>query len=104
MVHVPADTCTTFYVAKIHARMIKFHQLFFYSIPFEKVTLERFRLNKQNYNNINGIVMKLTRFQINPETEVACKALKPIFKIQYSKILEEYENFGINKLESHWIQ
>ena len=25
----PGDTCTTFQVAKIHARMIKFHQEFF---------------------------------------------------------------------------
>ena len=31
------DTCTTFQVAKIHARMIKFHQKnFFESIPYEK--------------------------------------------------------------------
>ena len=34
----PEDTCTTFQVAKIHARMIKFHEKnFLESMPFENV-------------------------------------------------------------------
>ena len=38
IVWFPEDTCTTFQVAKIHARMIKFHQkIFIESIPFEDV-------------------------------------------------------------------
>ena len=36
IVWFPEDTCTTFQVAEIHVRMIKFHQKFFIeSIPFE---------------------------------------------------------------------
>ena len=35
----PEDTCTSFQVAKIHARMIKFHKKYFIeSNPFEKVS------------------------------------------------------------------
>ena len=35
----PEETCTVFQVAKIHAKMIKFHQNFFIeSIPFEEVS------------------------------------------------------------------
>ena len=38
IVWFPEDTCTTFQVAKIHARMIKFHEKFFIeSIPYEQV-------------------------------------------------------------------
>ena len=35
IVWFPEDTCTTFQVAKIHARMIKFHENYFIeSIPY----------------------------------------------------------------------
>ena len=38
----PEDTCTTFQVANIHARMIKFHEkCFIESIPYEQVNLSR---------------------------------------------------------------
>ena len=38
IVWFPEDTCTTFQVAKIHARMIKFHEKYFLeSIPYEQV-------------------------------------------------------------------
>ena len=38
IVWFPEDTCTTFQVAKIHARMIKFHEKYFIeSIPYEQV-------------------------------------------------------------------
>ena len=33
----------------------------------------------------------MTRFQIYPETELACKYTKPLHKTQYSEILFEYE-------------
>ena len=39
----------------------------------------------------------MTRFQIYPETELACKYNKPLYKLQYSEILVEYEDdFDIN--------
>ena len=42
IVWFPEDTCTTFQVAKIHARMIKFHEKYFIqSIPYEQVNLSR---------------------------------------------------------------
>ena len=38
----------------------------------------------------------MTRFQIYPETELACKNNKPLYRTQFSEILVEYEN-GFNK-------
>ena len=86
----PEETCTVFQVAKIHARMIKFHQKHFSeSIPFEKVNpIERL---STNFRNIHNIEKKLTRFQIFHETEFACKYKNPLYKIQYSEILVEYD-------------
>ena len=49
IVWYPEDTCTTFQVAKIHARLIQFHQK--YSIEtttFENINPDRFRSNRQN--------------------------------------------------------
>ena len=38
IVWFPEDACTTFQVAKIHARKIKFHEKYFIeSIPYEQV-------------------------------------------------------------------
>ena len=55
------DTCTTFQVAKIHARMIKFHEKYFIeSIPYEQVNTHHKRSN--NFKNLNNIENKLTRF------------------------------------------
>ena len=48
--------------------------------------------------------MKLTRFQIYPETEVASKYKTPLFMTQYSENLAEYEKgFEIKtaKLNTH---
>ena len=59
----PEDTCTTFQVAKTHARMIKFHKKFFIeTIPYEQVNPS----NKRSYNfkNSHDIENKLTRFGI----------------------------------------
>ena len=40
IVWFPEDTCTTFQVAKIHARIIKFHQKYFVeSIPYEDIVI-----------------------------------------------------------------
>ena len=39
----------------------------------------------------------MTRFQLNPETETACKYIKPLYKTQNSTILVQYEdNFDMN--------
>ena len=44
IVWFPEDTCTTFQVAKIHARMIKFHEKYFIeSIPFDNVNSSQIR-------------------------------------------------------------
>ena len=92
IVWFPEETCTVFQVAKIHARMIKFHQkIFIESIPFEKINPEQIRRNNAKFRNIHNIENKLTRFQIYPEKELACKYKTPIYKTQYSEILVEYE-------------
>ena len=89
----PAETCTVSQVAKIHARMIKFHQKFFIeSTPYEDVILTKSETKKNNkFRNIHNIEPKLTRFQIYPETELACKYNKPIYSTLYSEILVEYK-------------
>ena len=87
IVWFPEDSCTTFQVAKIHARMIKFHQKsFIESIPFEDVNPDQVRQSSHNFRNIYSWENKLTRFQIYPETELACKYNKPVYKTQYSEI------------------
>ena len=83
-------TCTTFQVAKIHARMIKFHgKCFIESIPYEQVHPSR--KPSTDFPNIHNIENNLTRFQIYQETEIACKNRNPLYKTQYSEILVEYE-------------
>ena len=90
IVWFPEDTCTTFQVAKIHARMIKFHEKYFIeSIPYEQVNPSRKQSN--DFRNIHDIENKLTRFQIYQETEFACKNRNPLYKTQYSEILVEYD-------------
>ena len=57
------DTCTTFQVAKIHARMIKLHEKYFIqSIPYEKKNPARKQI--ADFRNIHNIENKLTRFRI----------------------------------------
>ena len=47
IVWFPDETCTVFQIARIHARMIKFHQKYFIeSIPFEKVNPTQRRSTK----------------------------------------------------------
>ena len=83
---LPEDTCTTFQVAKIHTRMIKFHENFFNKpIPYEQVNPSHKR--STDFRNIHNIENKLTRFQIYHETEFACKYQNPLYKTKYSKIL-----------------
>ena len=90
IVWFPEDTCTTFQVAKIHARMIKFLEKYFIeSIPYEEVKPSHKRSN--NFKNSHDIEKKLTRFQIYQKTEFACKYTNPVHKTQYSEILVEYE-------------
>ena len=90
IVWFPEDTGTTFQVAKIHARMIKFHEKYFIqSIPYEQVNPSR--KQSSNFRNIHNIENKLTRFQIYQETELACKYRNPLHKTQYSELLVEYE-------------
>ena len=90
IVWFPEDTCTTFQVAKIHARMIKFHEKnFIESIPYEQVNPSRKQSN--DFRNIHDIENKSTRFQIYQETEIAGKYRNPLYKTQYSEILVDYE-------------
>ena len=93
IVWFPEETCTVFQGARIHARTIKFHQKkFIESIPFEQVNPDQIRNNKNNFRNLHNIEKKPTRFKIYPETELACKYKKPIYKSQYSAILVEYKH------------
>ena len=86
----PEDTCTTFQVAKIHHRMIKFHEKYFIeSILYEQVNPSR--KQSTDLKNIHDIENKLRRFQVYQETEFACKYSNPHYKTQYSEILVEYE-------------
>ena len=90
IVWFPEVTCTTFQVAKIHARMIKFHKKYFIeSIPYKQVNPSRKLSN--DCRNIHAIENKLTRFQIHQETEFACKYKIPLYKTQYSEIFVEYK-------------
>ena len=71
IVWFPEDTCTTFQVAKIHARMIKFHQKHFVeSIPFINVNPGKIKHSNYKFKNIHNIENKLTRFQIYPDTKI----------------------------------
>ena len=71
--------------------MIKFHEKFLIeSIAFEDVNPEHFRPSNYKFRNIHNI--ELTRFQIYPETELAYKYTKPLYKSRYSVILVEYED------------
>ena len=86
----PEDTCTTFQVAKIHARMIKFREKYFIeSIPYEQVNPSR--KQSTDFKIIHEIKNNLTRFQVYQETEFACKYRNPLYKTQYSGIIVEYE-------------
>ena len=64
--------------------MIKFHQKYFIeSIPFEDVSPDQLRHSNFKFRNTHNIVNKLTRFQIHPETELAFKYTKPLYKTPY---------------------
>ena len=78
--------------------MIKFHQKYFIeSIPYEDVNPDQIRSTNHKFRNIHNIENTFTRFQIYPETELACKYNKPIYKTLYSEILVQYENgFDMN--------
>ena len=70
---------------------------FYVEVPFEGVNPDQIRLSNYRFRNIHNTENKLKCFQIYPETEVACKYNKPLYKTQYSKILVEYEDgFDMN--------
>ena len=84
----PEETCTIFQEAKIHSRMIKFHQKnCIESIMFEDVNPDQIRSTNHKLRNIHKIENKLTRFQIYPETELACKYNKPLYNLNIQKFL-----------------
>ena len=90
IVWFPEDACTTFQVAKIHARMIKIYEKkFIESIPYEQVNQSR--KQSTDFRSIHIIENNLTRFQIYQETEIASKYRNPLYKTQYSEKLVEYE-------------
>ena len=78
--------------------MIKFHQHYFVKlIPFENVNPEKIKHSTYKIRNLNNLENNLTRFQLYPETELACKYNKQLYKTQYSEILVEYEQgFDMN--------
>ena len=54
--------------------MVKFHEKYFLeSIPFEPVNSAQKRQHSTIFRNIHKIEKKMTSFQINHETEFACK-------------------------------
>ena len=80
--------------------------VFIESLPFEDVNPDQLRYSNYIFRNIYNIENKLTRFQIYPETELASKYNKPLYKTQYSEILVEYEDgFDMNtgKLIKHYM-
>ena len=96
IVWFPKDTCTTFQVAKIDARMIKFHEKYFIeSIPYDRVNPSR--KQSTDFRNFHDLENKLTRFQVYQETEFACIYRNALYKTQFSEILVEYEKgFDMN--------
>ena len=73
--------------------MKKFHQNFFIkSIPIKNVNPDQARHSNYKFRIIHNIENKLTRFQIYPKTELACKYNKPLYRTQYSEMFVEYEN------------
>ena len=83
--------------------MIKFHhKSFIQSIPFEKANPDQIRNRNNKFRKLHNIEKKLTRFQIYPETELAFKYKKPIYKTQYLEILVEYEH-GFDMKTGHLI-
>ena len=58
IVWFPEDTCTTFKVAKTHARIIKIHQKYIESIPFEDENLDQLRHSNYRFRNIHKIAKK----------------------------------------------
>ena len=68
--------------------MIKFQQKnFIEPILYEEENPDQIRKNNFKFRNINNIENKLTRFQIYPETELACKYTRPLFNTQIQKFL-----------------
>ena len=68
---------------------------------FPNKPAQLFNSQKMNIHNIEN---KLTRFRIYPETELACKYNKPLYKTQYSEILVKYKNgfdMNVSKLIMH---
>ena len=78
--------------------------------PYEDVNPDQIRQSNFKLRNIHNTEKKLTRFQIYPETELACKYNKPLYKTQYSEILVVYEQgfdmntgkFIINPMATHY--
>ena len=56
IVWFPEENCTVFQVARIHARMIKFHHKYFVeSIPFEEFNPDQIRNRNNKFRNIHKI-------------------------------------------------
>ena len=67
--------------------MIKFHQKYFFaSIPYEDVNADQIRNTNHIFRNIHIKDYKLTRFRVYPETELACKYNRPIYKTKMNRI------------------
>ena len=90
IVWFPEDTCTTFQVAKIHARMIKFHEKYFIqSIPYEQVHPSR--KQSTDFRKLHIIEKKINTFPNISRNRNRMQIQKPLHKTQYFEILVEYE-------------
>ena len=68
--------------------MIKFREKHFMeTIPFDKLNHDQIRSIRQKYQNLEGLQNKLTRFQVYPETKVACQYSKAFSKLEIQKFL-----------------
>ena len=77
--------------------MIKIHQKYFVESTYDQVKPEKSRQNNQHFKNVNNIENKQTRFQIYPETKLACINNSPVYKTEHSEILVKYEKgFDMN--------
>ena len=73
--------------------MIKFHREYFTeNKPFDQAHQHRTKQPKSQYKKKEGMESKLTRFQIYPGTESACKYWNTLCKTQCSDMLVEYRN------------
>ena len=90
IVWFPEELCIIFQVAKIHARMIKFHQKHFIeSTPFKDVSVDQIRPTNNKFRNIHKIENKITRFQIYQKQNLHANTTNHFIKHNNQKLLSK---------------